>query len=105
MRIIRIKTNKIGGHSCMTVTKLSNLPIGWAVLPNDLPTPNFPYGNIVVETRCGVPTVIGWTPKPIPEQTVTFTPSLEDDMQSMIVEQAFHLTMLELEVENALQNT
>lgn len=68
MRIIRIKTNKIGGHSCMTVPNLTQLPVGWAVLPDNIETPNFPYGNITVKTRCGVPTVIGWTPKRIPKR-------------------------------------
>lgn len=100
MRIIRIKTNKIGGHSCITVSKLSSLPIGWAVLPDDLPTPNFPYGNIVVKTRCGVPTVIGWTPKPIPElqPLPKPEPTAQDDTDTMVVDHEYRLTLLELEV-------
>ena len=43
------------------------VPEGWAVVPEGLETPGFPFGNIVVEEIDGVMTVIQWTECPCPE--------------------------------------
>ena len=43
------------------------IPEGWAVVPDDLETPNFPFGIITVEEIDGVMTVTQWTACPCPE--------------------------------------
>ena len=37
-----------------------NLPVGYAVVPDDLETPNFPSGEVTVEEIDGVMTVTKW---------------------------------------------
>ena len=59
MRIIEITALENGAHRNQT----SNVcPDGWAVVPDDLDTPNFPFGEITV--RKG--RVTKWTPIDIP---------------------------------------
>ena len=72
-------------------------PEGWAVIPEDLETPNFPFGTVEVEEIEGVLTVTSWTagtipPEPEPE------PSAEDDIELMLVDHEYRLTLLELGV-------
>ena len=75
MRIIEIEQHKNGSHICQTTERLSQLPIGWAIIPEKMETPNLPYGDITVETICGVPTVTSWTPREMP--VVEPTPEVE----------------------------
>ena len=42
------------------------VPDGWAILPDDMETPNFPFGDITVDNQTP-PVVTSWTPLPIPE--------------------------------------
>ena len=62
MTIIKIKQNGNGSHDNQTIN---------GVTPEALGTPetleNYPFGEITVEDRDGVPTVTSWTPLPIPE--------------------------------------
>ena len=44
------------------------IPQGWAVIPDDINTPNFPFGEIEVKEIDGINTVTKWTPLDIPEQ-------------------------------------
>jgi hypothetical protein len=55
------------------------IPEGWAVVPDNLDTPNFPFGNIVVEEIDGVMTVTRWTacPCPEPEETPKIVNSID----------------------------
>lgn len=55
------------------------IPEGWAVVPDNLDTPNFPFGNIVVEEIDGVMTVTQWTacPCPEPEETPKIVNSID----------------------------
>lgn len=66
MRIIKIEPNSNGSHNNQTGNMMS-LPEGWAVVPEDLDTPNFPFGNVTVENIDGVDTVVTWEPLPMPE--------------------------------------
>ncbi len=71
MTIIKITPHDNGAHDNQT-TLNGRIPIpeGYAVLPEEVGTPetleNYPFGEITVEDREGVPTVTGWTPLPIP---------------------------------------
>lgn len=78
MRIIEIKALDNGAHRNQTA-ELVNIPEGWAVIPEGMETPNFPFGDIEVEEIDGVMTVIKWEagtipeiePEPIPEPEAT----------------------------------
>ena len=60
MQIIEIEKLPNGAHRNQTC---DFVPEGYAMIPADLPTPNFPFGDI--EVTDGV--VTKWTPLPIPE--------------------------------------
>ena len=66
MRIIEIATLGNGAHRNQS-GGLSVVPSGWAVIPADLVTENFPFGEITMEDINGVPTVTYWSPLPMPE--------------------------------------
>ena len=42
------------------------VPDGWAIIPDGMETPNFPFGDITVDDQTP-PVVTSWTPLPIPE--------------------------------------
>ena len=65
MKIIEIAALSNGAHRNQTAT-LSAVPDGWAILPDDMDTPNFPFGDITVDNQTP-PVVTSWTPLPIPE--------------------------------------
>lgn len=75
MTIIKIAPYNNGGHDNLTIDtvtpKTYSIPDGYAVIPESVGTPetleNYPFGEITVEDRGGVPTVTGWTPLPVPE--------------------------------------
>ena len=66
MRIIEIKALSNGAHRNQTGT-FSTIPDGWAVIPDNIETPNFPFGEVTVDETQTPPVVTGWTPLPIPE--------------------------------------
>lgn len=66
MKIIEIAPLDNGAHRNQN-GGLSVVPEGWAVVPDDLITENFPFGEVVVEEINGVPVVTSWTPLPMPE--------------------------------------
>lgn len=67
MRIVRIEPHENGGHDNQTTHGTIPVPDGWAVIPDEMITYNFPFGEIVVEEIEGVMTVTSWTPGVIPE--------------------------------------
>lgn len=71
MTIIAIAPEPNGAHDNQTINVEIPVPDGWAVVPEELGTPetleHFPFGDITVEDADGVPTVTSWTPLPIPE--------------------------------------
>lgn len=66
MRIIEIKKIPNGAHNNQTINGPISVPDGWAILPDDMETPNSPFGDITVDGRTP-PVVTSWTPLPIPE--------------------------------------
>ena len=73
MRIIEIEALSNGAHRNQTGT-FSTIPDGWAVIPDTLDTPNFPFGEITVDKQTP-PVVQTWTPLPIPEPEPTPEPT------------------------------
>lgn len=65
-RIIEIKALENGGHRNQT-GNFTIIPEGYAVIPDDMETPKFPFGEVTVEEINGVMTVTSWTPGVIPE--------------------------------------
>lgn len=65
MQIIEIAALENGAHNNQTYHGV--LPEGWAIIPDGMETPNFPFGEVTVEEIDGVMTVTHWYPLPIPE--------------------------------------
>lgn len=66
MTILEIKTLENGSHRNQT-SDFEVIPEGWAVIPDDLETINFPFGEVTVEEVDGVMTVTKWIAGTIPE--------------------------------------
>lgn len=85
MRILKITPFANGGHDNDSPGTPRPIPDGWAVVPDDLETPNFPFGDITVEDQDGLPTVTSWTPLPMPEpEPEPEAYSMEDVMKAML---------------------
>lgn len=68
MQILKIKSQIDGSHCTQTVYgRLSYIPDGWAVIPEDMVCENFPFGEVTAEEIDGVMTVTSWTAGEIPE--------------------------------------
>lgn len=66
-RIIEIEALYNGGHRNQTIPTEMDVPSGWAVIPEELETENFPFGSLDVEEVDGVPTVTKWVASDVPE--------------------------------------
>ena len=66
MKIIEIAPLDNGAHRNQN-GGMSVVPYGWAVIPTDMETPNFPFGEVEVVEIDGVMTVTKWTPGEMPE--------------------------------------
>ncbi len=85
MILIKVsQTNEAAHACCFFNNNIKNIPEGWAVIPDDMETPNLPYGDITVEdipkteietneegeeveVIVGyIPTVTSWTPREMP---------------------------------------
>ena len=107
MRLIKIEAETSGGHAYQTIDHISQIPKGWAVVPDDMDTPNMPYGDITIEDIDGVMTVTSWVARENPEPTAPEPtapeptapePTAQDDIDAMLVDHELRLTMLELGV-------
>ena len=67
MRLIEIKKTENGFHHNQNIDGRMAVPTGWAVIPEKIETPNFPYGELTAEEIDGVMTVTNWVPGIIPE--------------------------------------
>lgn len=65
MRIIEVKALENGAHRNQSFH--GAIPDGWAVIPDDMETENFPFGEIEVEEIDNVMIVTRWIPGVIPE--------------------------------------
>ncbi len=82
MKIIEIQALSNGGHRNQTSDNL-NIPDGWAVVPDDMETPNFPFGEVTAKEIDGVMTVTKWVAGTIPETTETTpTPSEVEQLRA-----------------------
>lgn len=102
MKIIEISALENGAHDNQTIEVVTQdtflVPNGWAVIPDDMETPNFPFGEVTVEEIDGVMTVTSWAPGtiPEPEPEPEPEPTAQDDTDAMLVDHEYRLTLLEL---------
>ena len=79
MKIIEIAPLENGAHRNQD-GGVSFVPDGWAVVPADLVTENFPFGEVTVEDVNGVMTVTEWSPLPMPEPEPVPEPTTENSV-------------------------
>lgn len=92
MTIVEIKVLSNGGHRNQT-GDFNNIPDGWAVIPDNIDTPNFPFGDVEVEEIDGGMTVTKWTPSDIPEQEPTAEPITLDERVSALESAVLELAL------------
>ena len=51
MRIIEIQPLDNGAHNNQTTNGTIPVPDGWAIIPEGMKTPNFPFGDITVDNQ------------------------------------------------------
>lgn len=90
MTIIEIIALENGAHRNQTGT-FSKIPDGWAVIPGNIPTPNFPFGELTVENINGVMTVTSWTPGILPEPAPEPDPEPTAEERIAALEKENHL--------------
>lgn len=97
MRLIEIQALDNGAHRNQTINagtfwgeaaKTFPVPDGWAIIPDGMETPNFPFGEITVDNS-NPPVVTSWTPGEIPEpdpipepEPEPAEPSVWDELQA-----------------------
>ncbi len=85
MRIIKIEAEANNCHAYQTINYISTIPQGWAIVPEEMETPNFPYGEIEVEEIYGVVTVTKWIAGVVPEvPKVEPEPTAEEMLNAMV---------------------
>lgn len=97
MQMIEIQPLENGAHRNQTYNGF--LPDGWALVPDNLETKNFPFGEVTVEDMDGYTVVAIWKPLPMPESTPPKQEakcSPQDDIDAMLIDQEYRLTLLEL---------
>lgn len=81
MRLIEINALPNGAHNNQTINGADPakfpVPDGWAIIPDGMETPNFPFGEITVDGS-NPPVVTSWTPGEIPEPEPV--PELEPEL-------------------------
>ena len=70
MKIIEIASLSNGAHRNQVINGYIHVPDGWAIIPEGMETPNFPFGNVTVNNQTP-PVVTSWAPLPIPEPEPT----------------------------------
>lgn len=96
MTIIEITALSNGAHRNQTGT-FSTIPDGWAIIPDGMETPNFPFCEVEVAEINGVMTVTKWTagtipePEPEPEPEPTELEKLRADMDYIAMETGVEL--------------
>ena len=75
-RIVEIEPLANGGHRNQTGI-LKKIPKGYAVIPDNIETPNFPFGTVTAEEIDGVMTVTKWEAGEIPTPQDTESPVSE----------------------------
>lgn len=82
MYMIEIAAIENGAHNNQTFHGF--LPDGWALVPDNLETENFPFGEVIAEEIDGIMTVTGWTALPMPEpEPEPETPTVPTELEQL----------------------
>ena len=90
MRIIEIEALENGAHR-NAAGEFESIPNGFAVIPDTMETPNFPFGTVRVKEINGVMTVTRWIagvipePEPEPEKPVSTIEQLRADVDYIAI--------------------
>lgn len=85
MRIIEIKTLENGSHRNQ-MGDFKTIPNGYAVIPDNMETPNFPFGEIEVKETDGVMTATKWTAGEMPEpEPIPYSDPTADELLNALV--------------------
>lgn len=84
MRIIKIESLDNGGHQ-NRMGDIKHIPEGWAVIPENMETPNYPFGKIEVEEIEGVMTVTKWEAGVLPTPTPTKREPTAEELINIIL--------------------
>lgn len=80
MKLIEINALPNGAHNNQTINgadpETFPVPEGWAIIPDGMETPNFPFGEVTVDDS-NPPVVVSWTPGEIPEPEPVPEPETE----------------------------
>ena len=83
MRIVEIKAFENGAHRNQT-GDFDIIPDNYAVIPENIKTPNFPFGELTAEEIDGVMTVTSWKAGIIPEEDKPETNTLaREDLEQL----------------------
>lgn len=94
MRIVEIAALENGAHRNQTGA-FSEIPEGWAVIPEDMALPDtFPF--VFLEAENGI--VTHMSASTVPDAPVTVERTIQDEMDSILVDHEYRLTLLELGV-------
>ena len=87
MQIIEIAAQESGGHRNQDGF-IGEVPAGWAVIPDGMELPNFPFGDIAVDETQTPPVVTSWTPLPVPDDPTSETdqPTVEARLTALEAE-------------------
>lgn len=100
MKIIEINALDNGAHRNQN-GKFTIAPNGWAIIPDDMEIPEtFPFVNFTVDEDGNVTTIEAnqeaYDAAKASEEEVKSTPSVQDDIDTMLVDHEYRLTILEL---------
>lgn len=95
MRVVEITALENGAHRNHNGDFLAP-PNGWAVIPDNMETPCFPFGELEAEEINGVMTVTKWTAGTIPETPETDEPVSEIEQLRADVDYIAVMTGVEL---------
>lgn len=89
MTIIEITPLDNGAHRNQSVSGRITPPEGWAVIPEGMELPNFPFGGLGVDDSVP-PVVTSWTegerPEPEPQPTVPTTEERLDSLEAALAQ-------------------
>lgn len=87
MRIVEINALPNGAHNNQTINGANPstfpVPDGWAIIPDGMETPNFPFGEVTVDETKTPPVVTSWTPGEVPETEPTPEPETPETEKSV----------------------
>ena len=95
MRIIEITALSNGAHRNQSGF-VGTVPEGWAVIPDSVELPNFPFGIVTAAEIDGVMTVTEWIAGEMPEPEPDPTPSVEDLTIDLLADHEERICLLEL---------